>query len=35
MVTSLVQSDDRDAPDTLSANAQFAPLPADVGCETY
>jgi len=28
------QSHDREASDTLSASAQFAPLPAETGCET-
>jgi len=28
------QSRDREAPDTLSASAQFAPLLEEAGCET-
>jgi len=34
LVTGLGQSRDRDALDTLSASAQFVPLPADAGWET-
>jgi len=28
------QGRDREAPDTISTSAQFAPLPAEAGCET-
>jgi len=34
LATGLGQSLDREAPNTLSASAQFAPLPAEAGCET-
>jgi len=34
LVTGLGQSRDREAADTLSANPQFAPLPAEAGCGT-
>jgi len=34
LVTGLGQSRDHEAPDTLRANAQFAPLLAEAGCGT-